>query len=40
MHVARMWEKRNTYKVFVGKPEGKNLRTHNGTIKLKMILKE
>jgi hypothetical protein len=23
-HVARMWEKRNAYRILVGKPEGKN----------------
>jgi hypothetical protein len=23
-HVTRMWEKRNAYRVLVGKPEGKN----------------
>jgi hypothetical protein len=27
-HVARMWEKRNVYRIFVGKPEGTIQNTH------------
>jgi hypothetical protein len=42
-HVARMGEKRNAYKILVGKPEGKRLLgrpTRRGVDNIKMDLRE
>jgi hypothetical protein len=37
-HVAQMWKNRNTYRLLVGKPEGKDDQDVGGYVKLRCIL--
>jgi hypothetical protein len=39
-HVARIWEKRNSYRILVGKPEEKEDLDIDGRITYKWILEE